>query len=67
MSEKTVGATFEKIFNDNKNSRIIIATFASMLTEFSRLLIQRLSMEEKSASKDEAWLISSRLQKTLII
>ena len=66
MSEKTVGATFEKIFNDNKNSRII-ATFASNVDRGSRLLIQRLSMEEKSASKDEAWLISSRLQKTLII
>ena len=25
MSERTVGATFEKIFNDNKNSRIIIS------------------------------------------
>ena len=29
MSEKTVGATFDKIFNDNKTSRLIIATFAS--------------------------------------
>ena len=29
MSERTVGSTFDKIFNDNKNSRIIIATFAS--------------------------------------
>ena len=29
MSERTVGATFDKIFNDNKNSRLIIATFAS--------------------------------------
>ena len=29
MSERTVGATFDKIFTDNKNSRLIIATFAS--------------------------------------
>ena len=29
MSEKTVGKTFETIFADHKNNRIIIATFAS--------------------------------------
>ena len=29
MSEKTVGRTIDAIFDDNKNSRIIIATFAS--------------------------------------
>ena len=57
MSERTVGATFDKIFNDNKNSRLIIATFASNVDECSRLSIQLLHMGEKYVLKAEAWLI----------
>ena len=38
MSEKTVGATFDKIFNDNKNSRIIIATFASNVDRVQQII-----------------------------
>lgn len=38
MSEKTVGSTFDKIFNDNKNSRIIIATFASNVDRVQQII-----------------------------
>ena len=38
MSERTVGSTFDKIFNDNKNSRIIIATFASNVDRVQQLI-----------------------------
>lgn len=38
MSEKTVGATFDKIFTDNKNSRIIIATFASNVDRVQQII-----------------------------
>ena len=38
MSERTVGATFDKIFNDNKNSRLIIATFASNVDRVQQII-----------------------------
>ena len=38
MSEKTVGATFDKIFNDNKTSRLIIATFASNVDRVQQII-----------------------------
>ena len=38
MSERTVGATFDKIFTDNKNSRLIIATFASNVDRVQHII-----------------------------
>ena len=38
MSESTVGATFDKIFADNKNSRLIIATFASNVDRVQQII-----------------------------
>ena len=38
MSEKTVGKTFEEIFADHKNSRIIIATFASNVDRVQQII-----------------------------
>ena len=38
MSERTVGSTFDKIFNDNKNSRIILATFASNVDRVQQII-----------------------------
>ena len=38
MSERTVGATFDKIFTDNKNSRLISATFASNVDRVQQII-----------------------------
>lgn len=38
MSEKTVGKTFDEIFADHKNSRIIIATFASNVDRVQQII-----------------------------
>ena len=38
MSEKTVGKTFETIFEDNKKSRIIVATFASNVDRVQQII-----------------------------
>ena len=38
MSERTVGATFDKIFTDNKNSRLIIAIFASNVDRVQQII-----------------------------
>ncbi len=38
MSEKTVGETFDNIFNDNKNRRLIIATFASNVDRVQQII-----------------------------
>lgn len=38
MSEKTVGATFDNIFAEHKNTRIIIATFASNVDRVQQII-----------------------------
>ncbi len=38
MSEKTVGRTIDAIFEDNKNARIIIATFASNVDRVQQII-----------------------------
>ena len=38
MSEKSVGRTIDAIFDDNKNSRIIIATFASNVDRVQQII-----------------------------
>ena len=45
MSERTVGATFDKIFNDNKNSRLIIATFASNVDRVQQIINSAVAYE----------------------
>jgi conserved hypothetical protein len=38
MSERTVGKTFDNIFSDHRNSRIIIATFASNVDRVQQII-----------------------------
>lgn len=38
QSEKTVGRTFDNLFNDNKDHRIIIATFASNVDRVQQII-----------------------------
>lgn len=38
MSEKTVGATFDRIFSEHINSRLIIATFASNIDRVQQII-----------------------------
>ena len=38
MSERTVGHTFETIFNENKDKRIIVATFASNVDRVQQII-----------------------------
>ena len=38
MSERTVGKTFDNIFNDNRQSRLIIATFASNVDRVQQII-----------------------------
>ena len=38
MSEKSVGATFDEIFSEHKNTRIIIATFASNVDRVQQII-----------------------------
>lgn len=47
MSERTVGATFDKIFADNKNSRIIIATFASNVDRVQQIINTAIKYDRK--------------------
>lgn len=57
MSERTVGATFDKIFNDNKNSRLIIATFASNVDRVQQIINSAVAYGRKVCVEAEAWLI----------
>lgn len=47
MSEKTVGETFDKIFNDNKNRRLIIATFASNVDRVQQIINTAVKYDRK--------------------
>ncbi|MGN0160708.1 MAG: ribonuclease J [Lachnospiraceae bacterium] len=38
MSESSVGKTFDTLFNDNRNSRIIVATFASNVDRVQQII-----------------------------
>ncbi len=47
MSESTVGATFDKIFTDNKSSRLIIATFASNVDRVQQIINSAVKFNRK--------------------
>ena len=49
MSEKTVGKTFETIFDDNPKSRIIVATFASNVDRVQQIVNAACSHGRKGA------------------
>ena len=38
MSERTVGHVFDNLFNEHKNARIIIATFASNVDRVQQII-----------------------------
>ena len=46
-SEKTVGETFDTIFNDNKNRRIIVATFASNVDRVQQIINTAVKYDRK--------------------
>ena len=54
-SEKTIGKVFDHLFDDNKDHRIIIATFASNVDRVQQIINLRTSMAERLLSRDEAW------------
>ncbi|MEG1505432.1 MAG: ribonuclease J, partial [Lachnospiraceae bacterium] len=47
MSERTVGKTFDNIFSEHKNSRIIIATFASNVDRVQQIINSAYKFERK--------------------
>ena len=49
MSEKTVGKTFDTIFADNVNSRIIVATFASNVDRVQQIINSAAKYNRKMA------------------
>lgn len=49
MSEKTVGKTFENIFDENKKNRIIVATFASNVDRVQQIINSACSHGRKVA------------------
>ena len=54
-SERTLSRTFDTIFHEHPNKRIIIATFASMWTGCSRSSIRLINTTEKWWWKAGAW------------
>ena len=51
MSEKTVGKTFENIFDENKKNRIIVATFASNVDRVQQIINAACSHGRKVAGE----------------
>lgn len=51
MSEKTVGKTFENIFDENKKNRIIVATFASNVDRVQQIINAACSHGRKVAAE----------------
>lgn len=49
MSEKTVGTTFDNIFNENTKSRIIVATFASNVDRVRQIINAAVKYNRKVA------------------
>ncbi len=49
MSEKTVGKTFNSIFEENKNARIIVATFASNVDRIQQIINSAVAYDRKVA------------------
>ena len=47
MSERTVGRTFDSIFAEHKNNRILVATFASNVDRVQQIINSAISMEER--------------------
>lgn len=47
MSEKTVGKTFDNIFSDHKNTRIIVATFASNVDRVQQIINSAYKFDRK--------------------
>ncbi len=56
-SEKSVGKTLDNIFSEHKNTRIIIATFASNVDRVQQIINSADKFGRKVALKDEAWSI----------
>ena len=54
MSEKSVGATFDEIFSEHKNTRIIIATFASNVDRVQPVSYTHLVRQPKMPARSQA-------------
>lgn len=55
MSEKTVGRTIDAIFDDNKNSRIIIATFASNVDRVQQIINAAYKNGRNGSHRGRVW------------
>lgn len=61
VSETAVGETFDKIFSDNKERRIIIATFASNLNRLQQIITVAAKYERKVAFCGRSMLKASEI------